>query len=365
MVNVRVLIVEDEEWAFSAAREAACAACDDNLVNAKIDRFKGLVELENIRDEIGYKYDLLILDLKLGDAQDSDKDTAKILIKMSKEQFIPVVVYSAFTGDIDNEIPRDESHKLILIVTKGGTSDGKTLKGSISDLIKLKMPLITLKESIDKQFTAISTETMEKILESKDSRESETIQAMIVSRLTAFMISKMDSLIGSNGNMPAEAKVIYPVLATEPNMPVAMGDILEDREKSLWLVASPSCDMVLDEKTQKPKIMNALLLRCFKEPSEIDTYFGSHIDLRQKERVIPLKVPTDISEAGVLIMYTKAFKTQPFEEIKCWKKIMTAASPYAEDIKATFMRDLMRIGTPDADPTDKELIKGFTKALGK
>ena len=44
---------------------------------------------------------------------------------------------------------------------------------------------------------------------------------------------------------------------------------------------------------------------------------------------------------------------------------MTVASPYAEDIKATFMRDLMRIGTPDADPSDKELIKGFTKALGK
>ena len=361
MVNVRVLIVEDEEWAFSAAREAACAACDDNLVNAKIDRFKGLVELENIRDEIGYKYDLLILDLKLGDAQDSDKDTAKILIKMSKEQFIPVVVYSAFTGDIDNEIPRDESHKLILIVTKGGTSDGKTLKGSISDLIKLKMPLITLKESIDKQFTAISTETMEKILESKDSRESETIQAMIVSRLTAFMISKMDSLIGSNGNMPAEAKVIYPVLATEPNMPVAMGDILEDREKSLWLVASPSCDMVLYGKPPAPKIKNAILLRCFTEPLDMKTYTGREtVDLmNEKETVIPLRVPKIVSKEGMLMIHTKFYETRLFTEINGWTKVMTVASPYAEDIKATFMRDLMRIGTPNVIPDKKTLLKDF------
>ena len=364
MVDVRVLIVEDEEGAYGAAESATNTAFKSYSVKPNIDRFKELGELEKILDEIGHKYDLLILDLRLSDFVDSYKDTEKTLIKIAGKQFIPVVVYSGYTRNIEEENPIHAYPKLVKIVTKG---DGEALGNCLSELIKLKMPLIRLKESIDEQFAAISTETMEKILESTNIAESLTIKAMIVSRLTGFMTSNMDSLIGSSGNMPAEAKVIYPVLAAEPDMPVAMGDVLEDQEKKLWLVASPSCDMVLDEKTQKPKIVNVLLLRCFKTQSEIDTYFDNkYVNLeKQNERVIPLKVPTGISEAGVLIMYTKAFKTQPFKDIKCWKKIMTVASPYAEDIKATFMRDLMRIGTPDADPSDKELIKGFTKALGK
>ncbi len=361
-MEIRILIVEDDNIPYGTEKAAAESACKKNKVEHELVRYKELRELVDIKHEIGYRFDLMILDLRLDQTVgSSEAETLNELAGIIKSQFIPVVIYSAYTDDIDAESPIGRIPHLIKIVKKGDSSGTPKLEEKISDLLKLKIPLINLKESLERQFVATSSETVNEMLKDGGSSVDGIIQSMIVSRLTSFMVNKMDCLIGSNRIMPAEAEVIYPPLEADANMPVAMGDILEDGEKNLWLVASPSCDMVLYGKPPAPKIKNAILLRCFTEPLDMKTYTGREtVDLmNEKETVIPLRVPKIVSKEGMLMIHTKFYETRLFTEINGWTKVMTVASPYAEDIKATFMRDLMRIGTPNVIPDKKTLLKDF------
>ena len=364
-MEIRILIVEDDNIPYETEKAAAESACKKNKVEPELVRYKELRELVDIKHEIGYRFDLMILDLRLDQTVgSSEAETLNELAGIIKSQFIPVVIYSAYTDDIDAESPIGRIPHLIKIVKKGDSNGTPKLEEKISDLLKLKMPLINLKESLERQFVATSSETVNEMLKDGGSSVDGIIQSMVVSRLTSFMVNKMNCLIGSNGNMPAEAKVIYPPLEADANMPVAMGDILEDGAKNLWLVASPSCDMVLHGKPPAPKIKNAILLRCFKSCQDMDAYLDKllHVALDSgNERTIPLTVPATVSGGGVLMIHTKLYETRPFNEIKDWKKVMTVASPYAEDIKANFMRDLIRIGIPIVKPSNDELIGKFKR----
>lgn len=362
--KLRILIVEDDDKPYEIEKAAAESACDKNSVKHELVRFEKLSELIDIKNDIGYRFDLMILDLRLDPtSSNSEGETLSELTGIIKSQFIPVVIYSAYTDDIDGESCIAQIRHLIKIVGKAESRGTPKLEEEITGLLKLKIPLIKLKESIERQFVETSSETVNEMLEGGGSAVDDVIQSMIISRLTNFMINKMNYIIGYNGDMPAEAKVIYPPLKAEGNVPVSMGDILEDEGENLWLVASPSCDMALDKETCMPKIKNALLLRCFRSCDEKEFYTeGLSVKFEPgNERTMPLKVPTNVSRGGMLMIHAKLYETRPFNKIKDWKKVITVASPYAEDIKANFMRDLIRLGTPDVNTKDKDLINKFRK----
>lgn len=364
--KLRILIVEDDDNPFEIEKAAAESACEKNSVEPPdLERFKKLSQLIDIKNEIGYRFDLMILDLRLDPtSSNSEGETLSELAGIIKSQFIPVVIYSAYTDDIDGGSHIAQIRHLIKIVGKAKSGGAPKLEEEITGLLKLKIPLINLKESIERQFVETSSETINEMLEDNASAVDCIIQSMIVSRLSGFMTNRMNSLIGLGESMPAEAKVIYPPLEPIPNMPIAMGDVLKDGDQNLWLVVSPSCDMVLDEKTDMPKIKNVLLLRCFISSSNRDGYIGEESVLHfnpDNKSEIPLKVPTGVSKDRILMIHTKLYETHPFADIKVWGKVMTVASPYAEDIKANFMGDIIRIGIPVVSPKDKDLRKDFKK----
>ena len=105
---MRILFIEDEERDYDTAKLAAECACKNNSAELKPQWFQKLEDLEEMGDQIGHEYDLMILDLKLSNATNSEKETIKVLLDIAQRQFIPVVIYSGYTTDISNNSPLNE-----------------------------------------------------------------------------------------------------------------------------------------------------------------------------------------------------------------------------------------------------------------
>ena len=147
-------------------------------------------------------------------------------------------------------------------------------------------------------------------------------------------------------------------------IPVSMGDILMDPNSGdNWFLATPTCDLINSEKREKrrPKVKDVLLLRCFKSPKERDSYIGDRTSKpsERREESLVLKVPHAVSETGLLAIYPKLYKTQPYEDVLTWTKQLSITSLYADDAKAVFISDLLRLGVPDTSPDHDDLVKSF------
>jgi hypothetical protein len=366
MIKKKVLVIEDEENAYETIREAVAEG--SQTLGMSVEQYfgKDLQELEKINDDSSEDYVLIVLDLKLSNQPDSAQLTLHKLKDISRRYFIPCVIYTAYDAEISDE-QRNEWH-FFRVVTKSSLK-GSALGEAIIDLLQYKYYLISLQDEINKQFRSLSTEVMDEIFGRESQVGEAATRALMISRLLGFMTRKMDYIAGAQ-KIPAEAKIIYPPLQKDDNLPISMGDVLRDTKGDLWLVMSPTCDMVNTRaETQKGSgllIKNVLIMRCFTSHSDSNSYSGG-LKLTfdpTNERSVPIKVPSKVSPDGIIMVHTKMYETRQYDEIKNWDKVLSVSSPYAEDIKATVIRDLMRVGAPDTVPATTDLIKEFNR-LGK
>ncbi|MGP6240076.1 hypothetical protein ACNF40_06660 [Cuniculiplasma sp. SKW4] len=359
----KVLVIEDDELAYNLIKQAVEEAAGKNEISVESEFHANLEAIKKIDEKSWEEYLLVILDLKLGsEVAESSSETLDFLKEFSKQHFIPVVIYSAFLSDIDQNLL--EEWKFIKVVTKA-SSGQRQLADEIERMIRYKIKLTELAKSLNDQFQNLSIETMDSIFADKDEISPEVVQAMMISRLTSFLTNRMNAITGNNA-IPAEARIIYPPLKSDEGTPVSMGDVLKDENGVLWLVMSPTCDMVLDRGKQgrsELKIKNVLMLRCFTSMNDVEEY-AQNINVTiqdNNERTIPLKVPKKIAQNGLLVVHMKLYETRPYEVVRKWVKVLSVGTPYAEDIKANFMRDIIRVGTPDTDPLNRNLISDFKK----
>ncbi|MCL5730747.1 MAG: hypothetical protein M1605_01315 [Candidatus Thermoplasmatota archaeon] len=357
-----VIVVEDNQNTWPTIEVAINEAAKNNNVAVTPDFKKDLQELGEIEVDSCENYVLMVLDLNLTNQQDSVQSTINGLVEMSKSLFIPAVIYSAYTDDISEKLKRN--WHFFRVVNKSSAINNNLSK-EISDLLGYRMALVNIEDEIRKQFRSISIETLDRVFQAKDQVEYGAVSAMMISRLVSYLTRRMDIMTGTD-DIPAEAMIIYPPLQKDEMVPISMGDVLKDSEGKLWLVVSPTCDMAVKDdrgNARDPKIKNVLLMRCFTCPKDKEAYVGGTKPKLQdeKERTVALKVPSDVSDCGILVVHTKFYETRPYSDIKDWVRVLSVASPYAEDIKATVMRDIMRIGAPDTSPRREELISSFIK----
>jgi CheY-like chemotaxis protein len=360
MESPRILIVEDVSAVYEHIKDAINAVEKDMNLEIKCDHFETLQELKDANENLGTDYDLIILDLRLDTNNEGNpQETLGHLFKISKTQFVPVVIYTGYADVIEEKYTSE--WKFIKVIQKG--SDGeRNLEKAIKKLIRMKYNSRCLMSKIAGEFRVLSIDLLDKIFEDEDQIGDRAFYALVLSRLSALLTTRLN-LILSEDSIPVEAKIVYPPLDKDENNPISMGDVLKDKDGKNWFVASPTCDLISSQE-RKPKIRDVLLQRCFTSLDDRDTYLHGiekNSNKRGNDNYYTFRVPSDVSESKLLLIDCKLYKTEPYEEVVKWKKQLSIAPTYAEDAKETLIRDLMRLGVPDTIPKHEDLVKQFFK----
>ncbi len=358
MEESRVLIVEDDLTVYSHIEEVINEVKKAVGFGIQIKHFKTLRDLEVEKEQLGDNYDLMILDLRLDHENGGNStETLDQLNQISNKQFIPVVIYTGFANDVEEQYIK--KWKLIKVIEKGSDLNGN-LEKSIEKLLRTKFNFKSLFKRIEREFKVLSVDLLDEIFEGEPQIDEESVQALMISRLSALLTNRLNSIFDSRTRIPAEVKIVYPPLDNDKEIPISMGDILRDKSGDNWFLASPTCDLVNSDE-RNPKVKDVLLLRCFKSPEDVYNYIGDRkIKLSERREVsIVFKVPRAVSETGLLLIYSKLYKTQPYEDVLTWTKQLSITSLYADDAKAVFISDLLRLGVPDTSPDHDDLVKSF------
>lgn len=332
---------------------------NENSVDIK---YENIQDFQEFRTKIeSLKIDILIVDLKLGpDIKNESGFDALYLIK--GREIIPVIIFSAFTG----EIPEDkELEKLLFTNVPKGDPDTDLLVRTLKHAFGLKYYYLLQKNRIREEFEKITLETISELMKEDDflNVNSNLFAIFAASRLTSLLLNSPPN---DQKTFPPESIFIFPPLElkTISKSSVMLGDFLhyiDGKNESLWIVCSPSCDVIYHESERKPKIQDILLLRCYKYPIEIWKY--QHLDTTNRNKSLDdlfdnrtckiIKCPEKIFGVDHLFIYFKDYTTVPYSTIiegfskERWKKVATLATPYAESLQHMFIHDFSRIGTPD------------------
>ena len=305
----------------------------------------------------------MILDLNLDPGTEGNSmETLDELNLIGSKHFVPVVIYTGYAIEIDKKYTK--KWRFITVIEKGADLNGN-LEKAIKKLIKTKLNLQSLTARMTREITSLSMDLLDEIFEGEEQIDEEAIQVLMISRLSALLTTRLDSIFELGTHIPVEAKTVYPPLAKDPKIPISMGDVLKDTRGDNWFLVTPTCDMVNNDK-QKPRVKDVLLLRCFKSPEDRDSYLENQkIKLKEGEDVsFIFKVPSRVSETKLLLIHSKLYRTQPYTDVVNWEKQLSITSLYAVDAKTIFIRDLMRLGVPETNPSHDILVESF-KNLSK
>lgn len=383
MMLLNVCHVEDDDDAIKTISDS-CSLVNlqfekefgkENSVEIKYFNIRSFEEFQTQHKEL--EIDILVIDLKLG-PELKNLNGLKCLYLIKDREIIPVVIFSAYT----NEIPEDkELEKLIFTTVPKGVQDTELLIKTLKHVFGLKYYYKLQKNRILGEFEKITLETFSELMKEDEFLKVDTnlFAILATSRLTSLLLNSPPN---DQKTFPPESIFIFPPLElkTISQSSVMLGDFLnftdERKRESLWVVCSPSCDVIF-ESTRKPKIREILLLRCYESPKQIwkyerlgDADRNSAIDdLFENRTCKVIKSPPKIFGVNHLFIYFKDYTTIQYNTViegfsnGSWKKVATLATPYAESLQHMFVHDFSRIGTPDTPnrKAESEWLEEFKK----
>ncbi len=376
MGKMIIAIIEDNKSDLEQIKDYCNEAGEELKITIETKPFNSVEAFKSDVEEA--KPDLMVVDLRLG-ASGDDRSGWETIREILTHEIIPVIVYSAYSGEEPEETFKN---LLILRITKG-EEEVEKFKQTLTNFVRLKLRFNQEKERISKEFRKLSLETVREILGEGEAGklDESTLAMMAVGRLASYLLN-----VPSEGKeqFPSESIFIYPPLEIHPypRGSLVLGDFLEKKENNnsstLWLVISPSCDLVFTNG-RKAKIGDVLLLRCYRNYTEVpflrdkqgeNNRKNALGDSIQRNTAKVLKCPFRIfGGSRYILIYFKNYRTLSYDEIKegicgtTWKKLATLATPYAESLQSLFIRDLSRIGTPEtvSSKEEKQWAEEFVK----
>lgn len=365
MEKMTVAIIEDDESNRDQIKDYCFEIGKEERITVETKSFNSTNDFKSYLEES--KPDLMIVDLRLGESTD-DRSGWETVKEIFHYEIIPVIVYSAYSGEESEEIFKNI---LIARVTKG-EEEVEKFKKTLTNFVRLKLRFNQEKERITREFGKLSLETVREILgegevEGLDER---TLAMMAVGRLVSYLLN----VPPEGDNFLPESVFICPPLEMPhcPRESLFLGDFLGQKENNnfsrLWLVISPSCDLVFTDE-RKANVKEILLLCCYRNYTEVpflkdkqdeNTRKSAFKDRARRNATKILKCPSRIFGNKYILISFKDYKTLSYDEIKkgiqegTWKKFATLASPYIESLQCLFIRDISRIGTPETSSSKEE-----------
>jgi CheY-like chemotaxis protein len=372
--NIKILIVEDVEVV--AATLKLTIEKEKLLAGAQI-------EIESDHDRafsliVGpHPYDIIVLDLFRGNPVDGDLAGQKLWEQVLSGKFVPLIIHTAFDGDLLPNFPRD--NPILRHVQKGTGSDK-----SIANHLKTIKPYILLLREVQKELnlamksTLLDTSSLIWRAEVDEKRRGQLLLRSTRRRLAAMM--DLDTM-ASGEQMLFWEQYIWPPLGGD----LLTGDLIRVKGSdtndptSYRLIITPSCDLVMrTNKTtgeQRAKAGAVLVANCrsqdeFLRAAKITVSTGPALTTKEKKEArekLRLSLTQAQSDGYVFLpghkplfpamaAYLRDLDLIPMKDIvtddeasKKFERVVSIDSPFREQIAWAYLQIAGRPGMPDRD----------------
>jgi CheY-like chemotaxis protein len=365
----QLLFVDDEEDTCQQVKEylegeTISESGEFPVVETLTDFDKALETLETRR------FDLLILDLRLGphDETREEEAGARTLQVIQQRRFVPVVFYTALP-----HLVRDLETPLIRVIEKGPSPE--PLLEAIKNIFTSRLPkvnraLIRHLEMVQRDYM---WEFVAKHWEQFGSTADHTALAYLLARRLALSLSglgiqQLAQDLGDATGVGVTEGLVHPmryyVMPPVEKSPLA-GDLYQghiEDQSGYWVLLSPSCDLVIGRE----KAERVLLARCLPlaeqpeyqrwqtglpKPSgpadrTLQAMLRNNRQNSQAERFYFLPGALTLPD---LIVDFQQLVTLPRAQMTALERLASLDSPFAEALLARFGRYFGRLGTPDLD----------------
>jgi CheY-like chemotaxis protein len=357
---LRLLIVEDNEEQIKLYKDTIDEFNAGSNIKINIEIGNNLEEgLKQIRNK---DFDAAIIDLRLG--SDDMEGRGKQIIKEIKSNLrFPVFVFTAFPGDLDEDLKKENVFYRVYEQTKKDTTE--VLK-EMADIYKTGITkIIGSKGIIEETLQKVFWENIAKNMEywKKEVENKDKIEKILSRHILAHLVESLK--LTEEGEFekchPAEVYIMPPV-----KKDFFTGDILKNKDLGeYFLILTPACDMELRQKRDgenrvsyrnADKIILAKLIK-FNQVPEIREYINDQSNRKKK------KVEAYIKNTKGRYHYLPSFGTQipgflidfqdinqiDQEELTSYDRVASIDEPFLKDIIARFTSYYARQGSSDLD----------------
>jgi hypothetical protein len=348
--RLRVLVVEDDEGVAATLKDTIEAA----VANAECileANFEAACRI--LKEEV---FDAVVLDQFEGEKTETSKKAEQIWRTIWDIQFMPVVVYSAFELELDENFPRN--HPVLTYIAKGAEHDAvaKHIALITPYLIQLQMVRDEIRLVVRAALLKVAPYISKSAQEISDGKPDQL--ARIVRRRIA---ARMDlNTVLTDSKPAAWEQYLCPPLDDQ----WLMGDILrmsqgDKREpKSYRVTLTPSCDLV--KRKEKRKVEHVLVCQCSGIDRYVDaTRVGKELSLLSRFLTEP-QVGGNIPLPGYhglippMSARIRELELIPVTDIgddeqSKFMRVASVDSPFREQIAWAFVQIAGRPALPDRD----------------
>ena len=375
----RILIVDDESElgeTLSDLLESYTLASDPRPIRTRFERsFDKAVDLLSSET-----FDILVLDIR-GESGPTPTDEAGIEVfdEIRRRRFIPIIFYTALpdvSADISNA-------PFIQTVSKIAEEPLADLKRAIDNVMSSGLPhlLQSVSSHLDDVERAFMADFVEQNWPSLVDRP-EDIAYLLSRRLAVSFEEGAESLAQELGRAGRTTlgDVVHPTryYVQPPHSNYRMGDLLaaprlteegegerensgerEDTDGTLYVILTPSCDLVLRAgkiKAEMVVLSECRPLKSFRDylnweraPSENVGRLRRLLTSRpkgQEDRYFYLPAAWNVPDVVADLQRVASIRC---DELESYRKIASLDSPFAEALSYQFNRYMGRVGTPDLD----------------
>lgn len=367
MKSWQLLFVDDEEDFHRQVKELLEAVVlieNGQTINIQVDTTSSFDHALALLES--HRFDMLILDVRLGSGKGEREDEAGIsTLKAIKQKcFIPVVFYTALAHKV-----RNLEGPLIRVVEK---TESERLPEVVKEVFATRLPainraLIKLLETVQRDylwdfvsqhwnaFSDISDHAGLAYLIARRLALSLSLSGNGIRQLFQDLGDPEGAILSTDRVHPIRYYVIPPVV---PNS--LAGDLYEDQAENqhqYFMVLTPACDLYTNE-TRQMKAESIILARCklLDDLQEYQTWrdnssnsarnaFLALVEYRKDRYYFLPQAPT-IPNLVVDFEQLVAFSREQFGSLR---RIASLDSPFAEAVVSRFIRYFGRLGTPDLD----------------
>lgn len=330
------------------------------IVEVELDFEQALAQLD------AHRFDLVILDIRLGTGASSDEDAGiRTFEEIRGRRFVPIVFYTAIPGAVSDLVS-----PLVRVVEKSAGLDA--LLAAVRGIFATRLPevnraLIRHVEGIQRTYMwEFVAEHWERFGETPD----RVSLAFLLARRLALSLSGEGIATlaadlgdpraeeGEQGRVPAMRYYVLPPVEPSP----LSGDLYRgavEGTEGFWALLTPSCDLV----QERPKAQWVLLAGCLPlEGQEEYTYWREHDSNTSKTRLERLMgnnreqgqadrfhfLPGALTLPDLIVDF-QLLATLSYEDLGTLERVSSLDSPFAEALIARFTRYWSRVGTPDLD----------------
>lgn len=345
-----ILIIDDDQAIIDVLKEAITGGIAGVTCLSELDFNQAVARVESERP------DAVILDLLEGPVVADPPGQRTWRSIWEQGRFCPVVIYTAFDGQLDPPVP--DHHPFVKHVRKGaGTTAG------VIDQLRSFQPLVAAIRSLHKEIDLV----LQRVL--RDTAGAAVIPGTDAThlvhaarrRVAAFMDEKTTA---ENRSLFSWEQYLVPAFGDNP----LTGDLLrlraanQDDPAAYRVILTPSCDLVAP-----PKVATVLLAKCCAAPAMFRalglTGTSQKVIDKVRDEVLTqgfrngmLPLPSFPGRIPLLAASLKDLEVVPYDQIRgpanqgaAYERVASIDSPFREQVAWAFLNTVARPGMPDRD----------------